>query len=172
LGGELGRRRATTAAAGLGSLSCLVHGEQQRRCVGCGSTCPNSRHFPALNVSRPGRGPPPFFATLFVRLPAIECRPGGTRYFCDAYGKRAIKILSVRVRRAIFAAHVYPTVFARLIGPGGEVPEGIDATSLWSGPVQCTRLYLQYITRIYCCSILVIDDITDAHYLHPANVPA
>jgi hypothetical protein len=76
LGGELGRRRATTAAAGLGSLSCLVHGEQQRRCVGCGSTCPNSRQFPALNVSRPGRGPPPALRLFLYAFPPSSADPG------------------------------------------------------------------------------------------------
>ena len=87
---------------------------------------PNSRHFlsswawstPCDSFCTPSRH----------RVPT-----GGTRYFCDAYGKRAIKI--IRPDCVVPSSpHTYNLLYSRVSwGPGGEVPEGIDAINLWSG---------------------------------------
>ena len=89
--------------------------EQQRRWVGCGAAqrAPTPAIFPALmNVSRPSWAwstPPSnlvLLATLFCTPSRHRVVPtGSTRYFCDAYGKRAIKITYPSgLRRALFAA--------------------------------------------------------------------
>lgn len=97
--GELGRR--STTAEGLGALSRPVAWRAAARWVGCRLPL-NVQRFPPSSstecsvpdVVRPTAHPcytcDSFF---FVRLPAIECgRTGrGTRYFCNAYGKSAIK---------------------------------------------------------------------------------
>jgi hypothetical protein len=96
--GELGWR--STTAEGLGALSRPVAWRAAARWVGCRLPL-NVQRFPPFSstecsvpdVVRPTAHPCYTCDSFFVRLPAIECgRTGrGTRYFCNAYGKSAIK---------------------------------------------------------------------------------
>lgn len=138
--GELGRR--STTAEGLGALSRPVAwriGEQP--VAGCRSTCSDSRHFPALNVPfRTWSGPPPtpaILATLFLYAfpPSSADGPAGV-----------LDIFVTHTASQQSREHTYNLLFPHVSwGPAREEgPEGIDAMSLCSGPVQRTCLAVYY----------------------------